>query len=181
MAKKISYFLISLFFILNLQVLAKSKTSFPKTINSLGKKLSLNGTGTRKASWFNVKVYEGALYLEERTSDIKKLTSSTKMKHIIMYFLRDVDRDKLVDGWKEAFNNRDNKKPIEKEIKKFLTLIGPIKKGEKIEITFLEDQIIFNFNGKSTTIKSKIFSHELFSVWFINPIDEDLMKGLLGI
>ena len=60
--------------------------------------------------------------------------------------------------------------------------MGDIKKGQSINIQFLKDGVNVSFNkAPFTFIKSKSFPRKLLAIWFINPRDPELAKGMQGL
>jgi len=143
--------------------------------------LVLNGQGIRKATWFKVKVYKANLYLKEKTSDVQKILNMDYPKYLQMDFVYSVDREKLIGGWNEGFLAAHNTK-ISPELKKFNALMSNIKKGESIKIRFLSQGVEVSLKGAPfKMIKGESFAKELLAIWFINPRDEGLAKGLRGL
>ena len=69
-----------------------------------GQSLVLNGAGLREKFW--VDVYVGSLYLENKTSDVAGILSSPGPWRIQLDFIyKEVDRQKLLDSWREGFEN----------------------------------------------------------------------------
>ena len=99
--------LLLLLFVFSLTLQAKTldNVTMPETLIVKNKKLLLNGMGTRKATWFKVKVYVGGLYLALKTDRTQKIFNMDYPKYIKMHFLRDVSKDQMIDGWNEAFEN----------------------------------------------------------------------------
>ena len=64
----------------------------PDSIAVDGKTLVLNGAGLRTKSFLKVKVYVGALYLPQRSTDAAAVVALDAPKVIRMTLLRDVDR-----------------------------------------------------------------------------------------
>lgn len=173
----------TILFSLNLQAATRDKVTMPDSINIKGKELVLNGLGTRKATWLRVKVYVGGLYLEKKSQDANTILNTKGVKYIRMHFVRDVKGEKLVGGWNDAFKNAvKDRAPLQKRIDEFNALMGDIKKNQEIVLTFTDKDVQIDFaNAKSGTIKGGDFSKALLSVWFVNPIDEGLRDGLLGL
>lgn len=167
-------FILLVFISVSLQALEHQKS-----INVNGKNLVLNGSGIRQATWFKINVYRGFLYLEKKTSSLKELLKTKQIRRIEMTFLRDVDQESLIKGWNEAFSNRPEKKDIQQQIDIFNKAMKDIKEGQSIKIDFLKDSIVLDFNGQKTTISSVDFMEQLFSLWFVNPIDTDLKDELI--
>jgi len=149
-----------------------------------GKELVLNGTGIRRATFFSIKIYVGALYLSEKTKDPAKLLGLPFPKHISMDFIRDVNAKDLQGAWTEGFmaavNDKD-RKIMMPYFEQFNAQIGDIRKGQQILINFLDSGVEVSCNGKkSAVIGNKDFSRALLSIWFINARDEELRDGMLG-
>jgi hypothetical protein len=143
--------------------------------------LTLNGVGTRKATWFKVKVYLGSLYLKKKTKVIKEILSTDYPKILNMNFVYNVGKDKLIAGWNEGFVAAHGKSDYP-ELTKFNSLMNDIKKGQIISIQFLSKGVNVSFNnGPFTFIKSNSFSRKLLSIWFVNPRDPELAKGMQGL
>lgn len=168
---------------LNLQAATQDKVTMPDTISVKGKELVLNGLGTRKATWLRVKVYVGGLFLEKKSKDPNHILKSKGTKYIRMHFVRDVKKEKLVNGWNEAFAAAVKDLPrIQTRINELNALMGDVKKNQEIVLTFTDTNVHVDFaNQKQGIIKGGDFSKDLLSVWFINAKDEGLRDGLLGL
>jgi len=141
--------------------------------------------GTRKATWIKVKVYVGGLYMEKKSKDFNTFLNEKSPKQIIMKFVRNVDGEDMIDGWKEAFGNavaKDKHPALQPRMDKFYTYFSDIKKGQTIVFNFLKDGVESTVSGqKKEKIKGFDFTNALLSVWFINAKDEGLKEGLLGL
>lgn len=154
---------------------------FEATKNLNEKALVLNGVGIRKATWFKVKVYLGALYLQKKSKTVKEILGPEYPKILNMKFVYSVGKEKLIGGWNEGFIAAHGKSDYP-ELTKFNSLMGDIKKGQSINIQFLKDGINVSFNNAPFTfIKSKSFPRKLLAIWFINPRDPELAKGMQGL
>lgn len=155
------------------------------SITVAGKKLILNGMGIRKATWFKVKVYVGGLYLQSKTSKGDEVLKQPYPKFINMHFVRDVGAGKLIGGWNDAFDaalGENQVKQLRPKLDAFNKLMGDIKEGEEIHLTFLKEGIKVKFAGKKEQmITGEKIAHAVLSVWFINAADEGLRDGFLGI
>jgi hypothetical protein len=140
-----------------------------------GKELVLNGVGIRKATFLKIKVYYGALYLSQKTKDSKTFLGNSEPKQITMHFVRDVDAKDLKSTYKETY------KSMLSTFETFSNNFTDVKKGDRMIFTFLPDGVTLTLAGK-TSPKSgdAAFSHAILNMWFINPLDEGLTKGLLG-
>ena len=157
--------------------------TLPDQVTVNNTRLQLNGLGTRKATWFKVKVYVGGLYLAQKSHAPQVILKSTTPKFINMHFVRDVSAEKLVRGWNEAFSNALGKqeKSFRPLLDKFNKTMGDIKEGEEIQLTFLTNKVIVKFaQRKPVEIIGPKIARAILSVWFINAADEGLRDGLLA-
>lgn len=147
------------------------------------KELVLNGVGIRKATFLKIKVYYGALYLSQKAKDAKEFLGNNEPKQITMHFVRDVSANDLKKTYKEAFEgaNKETYKSMLPTFEAFNANFTDIKKGERMVFTFLPDGVVLNLAGKTfAKAGDAAFSHAILNMWFINPLDEGLTKGLLG-
>lgn len=181
MLKFIGLFLFTLS--LNLPAATLDSVTFPDTINVEGKPLVLNGIGIRKATFLKIKVYYGALYLEKKSKDQGAFLGLTSPKQIIMHFVRDVDSKKLRDAFVEGMESANkNHESFKAQMDQFNSHVVDVVKGDQFIITFLNDGVLLNVKGKTAEkISGGDFSRALLSIWFLNPRDEGLRLGLLGL
>jgi hypothetical protein len=180
--------LLSTLIILSSQVFAATQdgVTLPDSMNIAGKNLVLNGMGTRKATFFKVKVYVGGLYLTKKSSDYNKFLKNDEPKHVSMKFVRSVGSDKMKGGWKEAFDNafkeRSGKLEIQRDINTLLSYMPDMEEGDTMSFTFLKDGVVSIVKGKKMAkINGRKFSEAMLSVWFINVGDKGLKQGFLGL
>lgn len=172
----------SLLIAFNIVAATLDDVSFPDKATVAGKELILNGIGIRKATLFKIKVYYGALYLEQKTKDMNAFLKTNSPKQISMHFVRELDAGKIKDTWQEGFEkaNKDWKKHQD-SFKKLLSQVSDMKKDNEIIVQFHSDGVQLVINGQT---KEKIpgaeFSQSVLNIWFINPLDENLKNGLLG-
>jgi len=152
------------------------------TLKAGDKTLKLNGLGLRKKSVF--KVYVGGLYLESASKDGGAIVASDQAKAIRMYFLRDLTKAQLVEGFQEGFDGNVKDKAAEKAaFDKMLALVPDVKEGTTMTFAYLP--------GKGTTLSAgtkelgvfegKGFADAVFSIWLgPKPPSDDLKKGMLG-
>jgi hypothetical protein len=147
------------------------------------KELILNGIGIRRATIFKVKVYYGGLYLDQKSKDGSIIINNNSPKQIVMNFVHDVDAKKLAGGFSDGFKAANkNAEALTTQLSKFNSLLSDVVKGDKIVINFLTDGVSVSVKGKAfEKIQSSEFSKALISIWFINPSDEGLRDGLLGL
>lgn len=152
-----------------------------KTVN--GQVLQLNGMGLRKKAVF--KVYVGALYLAQKSSDPAAILAADQPRQMVMHFVRSVGKDKLVEVWKEGFaaNAPQSQASLAKEIDTFLSFWRDVEDGTEILMTYMPGKgTTVTFAGKEQgTIPGKAFADAILSAWLgPKPPSEDLKAGLLG-
>lgn len=178
-------FILILLLIKNSYALKLANVEIADKITLAEQELVLNGAGIRKATWLKVKVYVGSLYLSKQSNDVSTILNQKGPKILRMHFVRSVGKDKLNNGWQEAFERSLNKNELVKyqpSIDQFKNSIQDMNKNDAIELTFHDDKLEYKIKGeKQPLITQKGFSKRLLSVWFINAEDEGLKRGLLGI
>ena len=180
---KILALVMMMFVSISAQALTVDSINFEDKVSVAGKDLVINGVGIRKATFLKIKVYYGALYLAQKSTNAPSFTATTDPKQIIMHFVRDVEMKDLKKTYLEAFQgaNPDNYKSMLPTLETFNANLGNIKKGERMVITFLPDGATLTFAGKSfPKVGDAQFSKALLNMYFVNPLDEGLTKGLLG-
>ena len=175
-----------LFFILILNTYSAEfqGVKVPDKLTIEEKELVLNGIGMRRGTFLNVKVYVGALYVLKKSNDANTILSLDNPKHISMNFLRDVPKEETRGAWTEGFEvavPKEDQKSLKKYLNELNGLMPDINKKEVLAINFLDKGVeVFINNKKVGTVGNKKFAQALFSIWFIKPRDERLMKELLG-
>ena len=148
-------------------------------------KLALNGAGVRKKLF--IKVYVGALYLQNKATSVDAVLNQTGANRVLMHFLyKKVGRDKLVDGWKEGFSGNSSAAEMEKlqaRLADFNGLFTDAKKGDVILLDYLPGEgtrVTINGQAKGT-IPGADFNKALLKVWLGNsPVDSRLKEAMLG-
>ena len=148
-------------------------------------KLALNGAGIRKKLF--IKVYVGALYLQNKATSVDVALNQTGANRVLMHFLyKKVGRDKLVDGWKEGFSGNSSAAEMEKlqaRLADFNGLFTDAKKGDVILLDYLPGEgtrVTINGQAKGT-IPGADFNKALLKVWLGNsPVDSKLKEAMLG-
>lgn len=145
--------------------------------------LTLNGIGIRKATILKLKVYYGAFYLLAKNQNAASVVSSSGPKLIIMNFVRDVDATKIRNGFSDGFKNANkNADSFKSYMDAFNATMVDVVGGDRITVRFLTDGVSVNVKGKEyEKFGNADFSKALLSIWFVNPSDEGLSKGLLGL
>ena len=148
-------------------------------------KLALNGAGVRKKLF--IKVYVGALYLQNKATSVNAVLAQNSANRVLMHFLyKKVGRDKLVDGWKEGFSGNSSAAEMEKlqaRLADFNGLFADAKKGDVILLDYLPGEgtrVTINGQAKGT-IPGADFNKALLKVWLGNsPVDSKLKEAMLG-
>ena len=156
----------------------------PDNLTAGDKTLVLNGLGVRAATVFNVKVYVGALYVEQRSTSADALINSAQVKQLDLVFVRDVDRSDIVDAWTKGFkNNGADMAKLGPRINQLNAWMPELKKKDTLSFLYVPDVGVTVFvKGQSKgIIPGADFSRALFAIWLgREPADDDLKKGLLG-
>lgn len=170
-------------FALNTHALTVDEISFDDKITVDSKELVLNGVGIRKATFLRIKVYYGALYLSQKTKNASDFLTNSEPKQITMHFVRDVDAKDLKKTYKEAFvgANKDTHQSMSATFESLNNNFDDVKKGERIIFTFHTDGVTLTTPKKSfPKVGDQNFARAILNMWFINPLDENLSKGLLN-
>lgn len=154
------------------------------------KKLVLNGMGLRKVTKFGipVKVYVAGLYLEKKNNDSDAIIKNDEVKKLILHFVRQVDRDALIDAFRASYEDGCTFECDKKseQFSKIKENIVSVRQDNEIAFTFAKDKIEIDTNGpnaKKATVEDANLSRNMLSL-FINkkkPPTEELRKGLLGL
>ena len=159
-----------------------STKGFKSKVSVGGKSLVLNGVGMREATVFKVDVYRGGLYLPSKSSDASAILSKDEPWMIEMKFVRDVDKDKLVDAWKDGFKNNGKGKGGS-GLKKLNSYMSDIEEGDTMTFAYAPGKgTKVKVKGKSKgTIAGKDFGWAMLAVWLGDkPPNKGLKNGMLG-
>jgi hypothetical protein len=158
--------------------------SVPDTAQVAGRTLTLNGAGLRKRVF--VKVYVGALYLESRSGDPEAIVAADQAKAVRMTFLRDVEREKVLEAFRDGFERnskataagaRQKLEAVEK------VLPAELRKGQVLVVAYAPGAgaTVGVEGGASASVEGKEFADALFRNWLgPDPADADLKAGMLG-
>jgi Chalcone isomerase-like len=158
--------------------------TLPDSVTVNGSKLVLNGLGLRKKAIF--KVYVGALYLPERSSDPAAIIALDAPKRMVMHFVRSVGSGKIVDGWQEGFTANNSPavvSAVKEKMDRFCALWTDMKDDDEAVMTYVPGTgTTLEIAGKELgVIPGKDFADALFAVWLGNePPTEALKDGVLG-
>ena len=180
---KILIAIMIIFTALSASALTVDSINFEDKVVVAGKELVLNGVGIRKATFLKIKVYYGALYIAQKSKNAETFLGTAEPKQITMHFVRDVDAKDLKKTYKEAFEgaNKDSYKSMLPTFEAFNANFTDVKKGDIMTFQFLPDGVVLTSAGKSfTKAGDAAFSKAILNMWFIDPLDAGLTKGLLG-
>ena len=152
-----------------------------KTID--GQELVLNGLGIREATIFSVNVYAAGLYIPEKSSDGKKIAAADSPKHLVLHFVRGVEKHKIVDAYRESFNKTAKGKGLKSKIDKLLGWMESAKEGKEQVYTYVPGKgLTVEVNGKEKgTIEGADFAESFFLIWLgSDRPNAGLKRGLLG-
>ena len=132
------------------------------------------------------KIYVAGLYLPSRQTSSEAILKLLGPKRVRMHFLyKEVDRDKLVTGWQEGFeNNLANASlaQLAPRLAKFNHLFRTMHRGDVIDLDYQPEegtQVLFNGELQGM-IEGDDFYAALLKVWLgQQPADADLKTALL--
>ena len=157
--------------------------SLPDSVDVNGTTLVLNGMGLRKKAVF--KVYVGALYVAAKGSEAQALISADTPRRMVMHFVRDVGKDKIIEGWREGFTNNSpaNSQALQPKLDEFAALWSDMANGDEAVMTYIQGTgLKLEIRGKELgVISGEQFADAVLACWIgPNPPTEELKAGLLG-
>lgn len=160
-----------------------SGVKMPDKLNVAGEELVLNGMGLRKV--LIIKVYVAGLYVAAKSKDAGAILAGSTPRAIRMELVRDVDKGRLTNGFKEGLekNSADKVAAHQKQMDEFLACFGDQKKGAVIQLAdAAEGGLAVSIDGQvKKLIGDRTFANMVFAIWLgANPPSGDLKKGLLG-
>lgn len=161
-----------------------------ETLQAGGRTLTLVGAGIRTKTFLKVKVYIGALYMEEPSRDPGVIVGSDQARGMVMRFLyRKVDADKLREGWREGFeaNTPGAPEDLRERMERFTALFTEAAtEGDVYAFIYVPGrgtEVIMNSEPRAT-IPGADFAGALMAVWFgEHPTDggvRNLKESVLG-
>ena len=180
--KLILYLLLSLSFF---SISTTNAAEIPKTIKYQGSELILNGHGTRVI--FFMKVYEGSLYLENKSTNANSIVSGNDSMALRIDVLSTMV---TADAMKKALNEGlekstgGNTAPISEEMKQLSSSFNTgVTTGDFYEFIYLPDKgthVVKN-NQLVDVIPGLEFKKAFFGIFLSeNPIQKNLKKAMLG-
>ena len=160
-----------------------SGVKMPDKLAVAGEDLALNGMGLRKI--LIIKVYVAGLYVAAKSKDAAAILASSTPRAIRMELLRDVDKGRLTNGFKEGLekNSADKVAAHQKHMDEFLACFGDQKKGAVIQLAdAAEGGLAVSIDGEvKKLIGDRAFANMVFAIWLgAKPPSDDLRKGMLG-
>jgi len=187
MVKKLVIGLFVLFFSSTLSYAVEvGGVEIPETQVTEAGDLILNGTGIRKK--FGFKVYIGALYLKEKSSDSQKIIDADEPMSIVMTWKRSGPVSKAKPVYAEGFkyHGDSGSDTLKADIETFLGLIVKAKKKDVWTYRYLPGKgVDVLSNGELIkTLPGLEFKKALFAIWLYKGDnftgDKKLRAGMLG-
>ncbi len=155
----------------------------PDTAALGGKTLQLNGAGLRSKLF--IKVYVGALYLEQKAADVNAITSADAAWLVTMTFKRGVEKEKIVGAFKEGFenNSKGDLAALLPALAKVEAGLKDFKEGDVFTISYQPGvgSALTPPGGAPIAVEGKKFGDALLRNWLGDkPADGDLKAGMLG-
>lgn len=155
----------------------------PETATFAGKSLVLNGAGLRSKMF--IKVYVGALFLEQKASDGKAIIAADAPWLVTMTFKRGVEKEKILGAFKEGFekNSPADAASLEPTMKVLESALKDFKEGDVFTVAYLPGTgAVFTAPGSPPiTVAGKKLGDALLRNWLGDkPADDDLKQGMLG-
>jgi chalcone isomerase-like protein len=159
--------------------------SIPDSAKAGSADLALNGSGIRKATFLNVKVYVASLYLPQKSSDAAHILATQQPWHLVLNFVHDVDAGEMRDAFDDGFKKTAGSKfaSLEPRIKTLNDSLVDFKEGNYLAFTNDPAKgVTVDVNGaKKIQIEGADFSNALLAIWLgADPPNKDLKSGLLG-
>ena len=158
----------------------------PQVIEYQGNKLVLNGQGTRVV--FFMKVYQGSLYLEAKSSDAEQIVNDNAPMAIRIdvtseMVTADAMKKALSEGLEKSTNNDTG--PISKEIEQLsLAFNSNVTSGDFYEFIYIPEigTHVLKNNEPVELIPGLDFKKAFFGIFLSkNPIQKNLKNSMLGV
>lgn len=155
----------------------------PDTATVAGKELRLNGAGLRSKLF--VKVYVGALYLEQQAGDLAAITGADAPWLVTMTFKRGVEKEKIVGAFKEGFENNSSADlaGLLPALARVEAGLRDFKEGDVFTIAYAPGvgSTLSPPVGAPVVVEGKKFGDALLRNWLGDkPADGGLKRGMLG-
>ncbi|MBI4703386.1 MAG: chalcone isomerase family protein [Deltaproteobacteria bacterium] len=164
----------------------RAGVSFPDTEKVGSRVLVVNGLGVREVTFLGIDVYVAALYLPAKTTEPSRILDADAEKKIVMHFVRDVPREKIVEAFSQGFANnagRDLPK-LKTRIDKLIGWFTPATKSQRAAFSYEPGKglSVVLAGSQKGVIEGADFARAFFAIWFgPHPPSEALKRGLLGL
>jgi hypothetical protein len=147
-----------------------------------GQSLRLNGAGLRRRLVFDV--YVGALYLPAPCGDADAILAADAPWKVVLTFKRDVDHDKILKGFTDAFeqNSPGELAHLAVELELFHAVLADVRDGQALTLHYLPGAgTTLTAPGGAVTVPGRAFGEAMLRTWLGGrPADHDLKAALLG-
>ena len=155
----------------------------PDSVTVGGKTLVLNGAGLRSKLF--IKVYVGALYLEQRSSDPAAIVAADAPWKVSLTMKREADKKAILGGFREGFekNSQADLPKLLPALDRVDAIMKDLKVGDVVEFAYVPGAgcTVTAPGGGTVTIEGKTFADGMLRIWLGDkPADGDLKKGMLG-
>ncbi|MBS1962121.1 MAG: chalcone isomerase family protein [Bdellovibrionales bacterium] len=161
---------------------AADATRFPERVQVADQPLRLNGSGTRTATLFAIKIYDAAFYADRSIATLADALAAPNPKRLEIRYLRDFDLKDTQEAWRYQFKESAELKDgaLASEIDRLVALQRPIARGDTHRFDLLDGKTVFSINGeKRGEIEGTAFQTALLTIFFgPHPPTQDLQKGL---
>ena len=150
-----------------------------------GKRLIVNGAGTRLYSFLRVKVYSAALYAPAKSSDAAALLNANYPRAVVIKMRTAVKKDDTVKAW-EHFLGENCKSPCnlqEASKVQFLQSLAGLKDGDEEHYLFTSEGLELKRNGQAVNkITDVVLAKTVLAGWIGSyPTTAELKDKLLGL
>ena len=136
-----------------------------------GTTMRLNGIGLRTYSLLRIPIYVAGLYLERPSNNPDEILHSTSRKLLDIRFLRDVDADEARKAWSDGLehNCRSPCSLDPSDVKRFLSAVPSMRKGDETTLLFTPRGVEFKINGAPIGVIADLHFAEIILATFIGP------------
>ena len=147
--------------------------------------LRLNGAGVRHKLVF--RVYVGALFLERPSADAAGILAADAPWLVRLWFLRDVDHERIIDSFREAFehNSPGQLAQFRREVEQFHDAIADVTlhRSEVLTVSYQPGAgtTLEAPSGARATVAGHAFGEAILRTWLgAHPSDAELKRRMLG-
>lgn len=147
-----------------------------------GQTVTLNGMGLREK--YFIDVYVGALYMQHPTHDGKAAIAANEPKRIVMHFIYEVPREKLLETFRESVGAQAEAAAVTAETERLYGWMPEVMKpGEQIVLDYVPGTgTTVKVKGRTMgTIPGETFGRVIWTVYLgPKPPTEAVKAGMLG-